>query len=213
MKRMRIAAMLSLFAIAMAASPPIAGAARVGIQVTVFRNGSLVGTALGGVVGGLPTLIVTASPGDTLRFEVALSQTATFQSYATNIRTDDPTEINFVNGSAVELSGKGFTGGGNPNTNLNDGSPGVGAGNIPGSGGTVTSQVIYRLDAIVQPGVVTDLSSDFRVTLQNIGSNTVNTLAREAAVRVDAQNPEPPSLLLLGMGLIPLVGSFSNKRG
>ena len=211
MKCRIIAGLLFLFTFALAAFATGAGAAIVGIQVTVFKNGILQGTALGGLAGGLPTLIVSASLGNTLRFEVALDQSATLNSYNTTIATDDPTEIDFV-GSAVEVSGKGFTGGGNPNTNLNDVTPSTGAGAIPGSGGSVTSQILYRLDYIVQAGVVTDLSADLRVNLTTIGGNTVNTLTREAAVRIDAQAPEPASRLLLGVGFIPLMRIFRKRR-
>jgi hypothetical protein len=213
MKRMGIVVLLILVAVAPLAFVPITRAASLGIQITVFRNGNLVGTAAGGVAGAAPTLTVTAAPGDTLRFQVALDQSATFNSYSTTIATDDPTEIDFVNGSGMDLSGKGFTGGGNPNTTLNDASPASGAASVPGSGGSVTTQDLYRLDYTVQPGVTNDASADIRINLVSIGSNTVNTAIREAALRVDAQAPEPASLLLLGIGLIPLMRTFQRNRG
>jgi hypothetical protein len=206
-RRLLLAGLL-LTAVLVSTTAPPAYAASLGIQiVTQINTGSgftTVGTAVGTAIGGSPGLTVGANAGDTLRFIVQYDQSVTYNGYATTIMADDPTEIDFVPGSAVDLSGKGFAGlMGNPNNSLNDGSPGSGLGNGAGSS-IVTGQDLYRVDYVVvnpSPGV----AGDFRVQLTAVGSppNSINTDRQEAAVEV-AIVPEAPSLLLLWIALLGL---------
>ena len=193
-------------------------AALLGIQITVQLNSgsgfSTIGTAVGSAASLSTPLDVTASAGNTLRFIVGYDQVATYNVYATTIAADDPTEIDFVNASGTDLSGKGFAGFvGGPNNSLNDATPESGNGNSAGSG-TVTTQDLYRVDYLVT-GPITDALRDFTVNLTNVGAgNTINTAAREASVRVNSGAvvvPEPATLLLLGSGLAGLLG-FGRKK-
>jgi len=218
----RNSSLLLVLLVAVAVGPwistPPAQAASLGIQIVVELDtgGGFVsqGTAAGAGAGASIPLIVTASAGNTLRFTVRYdTAVVSYNAYGTTIVTDDPTEIDFKNGSATDLSGKGFaSGAGNPNFGLNDTAPAASGGNSAGSG-TSTVQDLYRVEFIVT-GPVTDALRDFTVNLTATGTgNTVNTAAREASVRVDeAIVPEPSTFLLLGSGLAALAGMTRRRR-
>ena len=201
-----------------------AGAAAIGINIEVFRNGVSQGTALGGpsTNTNIP-LVVWAFPGDTLRF-VVLVNTASLAItiYQTSITADannaagGSAELRYVAGGAVELTGNGFDlFGANPNNSLNDNSPTVGsavAGSLVGPG--TASPNLYRIDYVVQAGVNADPLRDFTVvlgSLQNPGGDTVDTFHDSASVQVNPNAPEPGSLLLLGSGLAGLAISSRKK--
>ena len=73
---------------------------------------------------GGPVLIVSVAPGDTIRFLVSIVGTPddpNLTSYDSTVTADDPTEIDYIVGSDVELSGLGFAF--SPNGSLNDVDP------------------------------------------------------------------------------------------
>ena len=193
-----------------------AHAAFLGIQIVAQLNtGSgfvTQGTAFGAPAGGSTPLVVFTPPGDTLRFIVQYDQVATYTQYLTNVLTDDPSEIDYLLGSGVDLSGNGFGPLGAPDQQLNDASPHFG---VISSRPTamVTGQALYRLEYIVQAGVNFDFLKDFTVTLNGAGSgNTINPAMNEASVVVSLQVPEPSALLLLAPGLALLARAGWGRR-
>lgn len=218
-RNLLIASLVALGLVAFSAGQ--AAAVNVGINIEVFKNGVSQGTAFGGASTSTNTpLIVTASTGDTLRFVVYLNQDPATNtgSYGSNITGDlnnasgGSAELRFVAAGAVDLSGLGFVNiGANPNTQLNDATPGNGNANTPA--GSVNSVNLYRVDYVVQT-VVTDGLRDFNVVLTGYTSSPAADLLDpaldSASVRVDSGGappiPEPATLLLLGSGLAGLAG-------
>jgi hypothetical protein len=189
------------------------------IEVQVDSGGGFV--SAGTASGEDNILDVVVSSGDILRFTISLvgePESSFLERYMTNVfGADDPTEIDFFELSALDLTGLGFHATGNPENTLTDGDPGSGqVDSDVGSVAFVSNMPLYELEYTVQPGLNSDGLSDFNVLLFGITpsplADDVATDGSEIAkVRLNAAIPEPATLILLGSGLAGL-GVISRRR-
>jgi hypothetical protein len=192
-----------------------------GIQIEVQVDSGSGLVSAGTASGEDEILDVAVSPGDTLRFTISLvgdPDSSFLERYTTDVfGADDPTEIDYFELSALDLTGLGFHATGNPENTLTDGDPGDGFVDAdPGSVAFVENMALYELEYTVQPGLNSDGFSDFNVLLNGITSNPLLDFvatdgSEKAKVRLNVAIPEPGTLLLLGSGLAGL-GVIRSRR-
>lgn len=184
-------------------------AAAVAIQIEAFKNGVSLGTAFGGSSTANATpLVVTASPGDTVRFLIQIDAPSMVTAYQTSISATGPLAMGFIVGSAIELTGLGFAAfAGNPNNSLNDSTPEAGLANSAVSSTTGPVQNLYRLDYIIQAGG----SGNFIVTLGAFFASPNSADPDQDTAVVHISVPEPTSLFLVFSGL-GAFGLLSRRR-
>lgn len=187
---------------------------RIDVEVDSGSGFFSAGTAVAG--GGILRVIVDG--GETIRFTVGIASAAAsnLRSYTTTVNADDPGEADYIAGSGLDLSGLAF---GvinsallaDPDTQLNDGTPGVGninslVGSTPGS-----NIDFYQVDYIFLSRDA-DLTTDFSVKgIFSTMSGTDSSAGGVPRVSLSSPMPDPASMLLLGSGLAALAG-FCRRR-
>lgn len=199
-------------------APASARAGFLGIQVEVLVD-SGGGFGFQGIAPSNGTVLpVVVDVGSTIRFIVGLSGTlsADLTAYNTTVTADDPTEIDYLVGSGVDLTGLTFNIVANPNNTLNDATPGSGQVNsaVGGVSPASVDKQLYWIDYIPQVGLTGAdglTGVDFSVTGVISSTTGADIVTGTAKVQLYPGVPEPATLLLLGSGLAGLAG-FGLKR-
>lgn len=165
------------------------------IEVEVDSGSGFV--SQGTAIAGGDILDVFALPGDTVRFTVGLATAASgdIRTYTTNVTVDDPTEIDYIPLSGVELTGLNFAALQDPDTQFRDIDPETGlvASNFLSVEGANTP--FYLVEYVVQAGINTDAGVDFAVEGTFVVDGEADVSAGGTAqVRLMNSNPPPEPL-------------------
>jgi hypothetical protein len=155
-------------------------------------------------------LDLAVDPGDVLEIYLRIDVGLPMHLYNTTITATDPSQVDFVNGSAVDLTGLGFSLVADPNTTLTDGTPSTGSGGSNLGATALSSNTLYRLRYQVSPTFLADGTRDITLAIDSIVFGNLNDSLDPnldtASIRLQqaAAVPEPGSLALLGTGLAAL---------
>lgn len=190
---------------------PLASAAiTVGGEFIVSVNGGGAQSVLGGPDGASNTpLDLAVSEGDVVELLVLIGYGLEIRQYETTITTDDPLSLDYVDGSAVDISTLGFSALADPDATLQDGTPGDGPADSDlcpvGTCSAPSTNTLYRLSWEVQTGFPIDALRDITISIDSIffddGAHSLDPAADTMSIRLI---PEPGTAGLLIVGLVGL---------